>query len=68
MAIQIDLPQIAALRIAVEKRFGRPIESRYDHTLLGEDTEQVNREHMAENTRRRLGGTITGHDTAYRRT
>lgn len=54
MAIQIDLPQIAALRIAVEKRFGRPIESRYDYTLLGEDIEQVTREHMAENTLRRL--------------
>ena len=58
MAIQIDLPQIAALRIAVEKRFGRPIESRYDYTLLGEDIEQVTREHMAENTLRRLWGSI----------
>lgn len=68
MAIQTDLPQIAALRIAVEKRFGRPIESQYDYTLLGEDIEQVTREHMAENTLRRLWGSISGYDTAHRRT
>lgn len=68
MAIQTDLPQIAALRMAVEKRFGRLIESRYDYTLLGQDIEQVTHEHMAENTLRRLWGSISGYDTAHRRT
>ena len=68
MAIQTDLPQIAALRIAVEKRFGHKVESRYDYTQLGVDIERVTGEHMAENTLRRLWGSICGYDTVHTRT
>lgn len=68
MAVQTDLPQIAALRIAVEKRFGHRIESRYDYTLLGADIEQITHEHIADNTLRRLWGSISGYDTAQIRT
>lgn len=35
MAVRTDLPQIAALKIAAEKRFGHKIESRSDFTLFG---------------------------------
>ena len=68
MAIQTDLPQIATLRIAVEKRFGHKVESRYDYTQLGVDIERVTGEHMAENTLRRLWGSICGYDTVHTRT
>lgn len=68
MAIQTDLPQIAALRIAVEKRFGHKIESRYDYTQLGYEIEKITNEHIADNTLRRLWGGIRGYDTVHTRT
>lgn len=68
MAVQTDLPQIAALRLAVENRFGHKIESRYDYTQLGREIEQVTREHIAENTLRRLWGGISGYETVHTRT
>lgn len=68
MAVYTDLPQIAALRLAVEKRFGHGIESRYDYTQLGSQIEQVTREHMADNTLRRLWGSIAGYETVHKRT
>lgn len=68
MAIQTDLPQIAALRLAVEKRFGHRVESRYDYTRLGTDIEQSTGEHIGDNTLRRLWGSISGYGTAHTRT
>lgn len=54
MAVQTNIPQLAALRMAVEQRFGHGMESRYDYTQLGGDIERVTREHISENTLRRL--------------
>ncbi|WP_346690809.1 hypothetical protein [Alistipes sp. Marseille-P5061] len=68
MAVQTNIPQLAALRMAVEQRFGHGMESRYDYTQLGGDIERVTREHISENTLRRLWGGISGYDTVHRRT
>lgn len=68
MAIRTDLPQIEALKSAVEKRFGHPIETRTDFTLLAIDIERVTHDHLAENTLRRLWGRIKGYDTVFTRT
>ena len=68
MAVRTDLPQIAALKIAAEKRFGHKIESRSDFSLLGLEIERITNEHLADNTLRRLWGTIKGYNTTYTRT
>lgn len=68
MAIKTDSPQIFALKAAVEGRFGHSIESRADFMQLVEDVERVTREHLAENTLRRLWGRLKGYDTVYIRT
>lgn len=54
MPVQTNIPQVAVLRVAVEKYFGHKVESRSDITLLGADIEHVTNEHLAENTLRRL--------------
>ena len=38
------------LRQSVEKRFGHPIESRSDFSLLAIEIERITHEHIAENT------------------
>lgn len=68
MAIRTDSPQIVALKSAVEKRFGHPIESRTDFMLLVVEVETYTREHLAENTLRRLWGRLKGYNTVYIRT
>lgn len=68
MAVKTESPQIVALKLAVEKRFGHPIESRADFSRLVSDVEQVTREHLAENTLRRLWGRLKGYETVYTRT
>lgn len=68
MAVKTNIPQIKALRNDVEKRFGHPIESRTDFSLLAQEIERVTREHIAENTLRRLWGKISGYDTVFVRT
>ena len=68
MAVKTDLPEILALRQSVEKRFGHPIESRSDFSLLAIEIERVTHEHIAENTLRRLWGKISGYDTVFTRT
>ena len=62
------MPQVAALKLAVEKRFGHPIETRSDFTLLAADIERTTRDHIAENTLRRLWGRISSYDTVFTRT
>ena len=52
----------------MEKRFGHPIESRSDFSLLAIEIERVTHEHIAENTLRRLWGKISGYDTVFTRT
>ena len=68
MAVKTDLPEILALRKAVEKRFGHPIECRSDFSSLAVEIERVTHNHIAENTLRRLWGRITGYDTVFTRT
>lgn len=68
MAVRTDIPQIAALRNAVEKHFGHPIESRTDFSLLAQEIERVTHDHIAENTLRRLWGKIAGYGTVFTRT
>ncbi len=68
MAVDTSIPQIAALKLAVEKRFGHPIETRSDFTLLAADIERTTRGHIAENTLRRLWGRIAGYETVFTRT
>lgn len=68
MAVKTHLPEILVLRQSVEKRFGHPIESRSDFSLLAIEIERVTHEHIAENTLRRLWGKISGYDTVFTRT
>ena len=68
MAIKSNLVEIVALKNRVEKRFGRSIETRTDFSLLASDIELVTREHLADNTLRRLWGRISGYDTVFVRT
>ena len=68
MAVKTHLPEILVLRQFVEKRFGHPIESRSDFSLLAIEIERVTHEHIAENTLRRLWGKISGYDTVFTRT
>lgn len=68
MHIETNLPQLAALRLAVERRFGRPVCSRTDFSELAFDIERKTREHIAENTLRRLWGAMEGYKTVYQRT
>ena len=68
MSIHSHLPQVAALRAAVEDRFGRPVRSRADFTELADAVEAVTREHLGENTLRRLWGRMAGYDTVFTRT
>ena len=68
MAIKTDSIEIETLKNAVEKRFGRSIETRTDFSLLASDIEVVTREHLADNTLRRLWGRISGYNTVFVRT
>ena len=52
--VHTDLPQVAALRLAVERRLGRSLACRSDFTILASEIERVTREHIAENTLRRI--------------
>lgn len=68
MAIKTDSPQVTALKLAVEKKYGHPIVTRTDFTSLVADIECSTREHISENTLRRLYGKISGYDTVFVRT
>lgn len=68
MAIKTDSPQVAALKLAVERRFGHPIVTRSDFAALVADIEKIAHEHVSENTLRRLFGKIPGYDTVFVRT
>lgn len=65
MAVRTDSPQIAALKKVVEKHFGHPIETRTDFSTLAIEIERVTKEHLAENTLRRLWGKIKGYDSVF---
>lgn len=56
------------MRQAVEKRFGRTVGSRADFALLASEIECITSEHIAENTLRRIWGSLKGYETAFDRT
>lgn len=68
MAIRTDLIEIVALKNAVEKRFGKSLETRSDFAMLAADIELETHDHLADNTLRRLWGRISGYDTVFTRT
>lgn len=68
MAVKTDTIEIIALKKAVEERFGRSLETRTDFSHLVADIELNTRNHLAENTLRRLWGRISGYDTVFTRT
>lgn len=68
MAVRTNSPQIKALKIAAEERFGAPVESRSDFSRLAADIEAIVGEHLSENTLRRLWGRIPGYETTFTRT
>ena len=68
MAVKTDTQEIIALRLAVEKRFGRQVKTRADFSILADDIERITNEHISENTLRRLWGRISGYETVFTRT
>ena len=68
MNVHTDLPQVAALRLAVERRLGRSLACRSDFAILVSEIERVTREHIAENTLRRIWGRMKSYDTVFGRT
>ena len=68
MNINADLPQIAALRLEVERCLGSPLTCRADFAFLASEIERITREHIAENTLRRIWGHMKGYDTVFVRT
>ena len=68
MAVKTNTQEIIALKLAVEKRFGRIIKSRSDFSVLADEIERIANEHISENTLRRLWGSIAGYETVFTRT
>lgn len=68
MAVNTNTPEIIALKQAVEKQFGRTLATRSDFALLVVDIEQTTRNHISDNTLRRLWGRISGYNTVFTRT
>jgi len=68
MPVKTTSPEISALKVEIEKHLGRSISSRADFLFLVSDIERVTREHLAENTLRRIWGAIKGYDTVFIRT
>lgn len=68
MAVRTESPQVASLKIVVEKRFGHSVQSRADFTNLAVEIERVTHEHIAENTLRRIWGSLKSYETVFVRT
>ena len=68
MNVHTDLPQVAALRLEVERRLGHSLTCRSDFAILVSEIERVTREHIAENTLRRIWGRMKSYDTVFGRT
>lgn len=56
------------MRLAVERRLGRSLACRSDFTILASEIERVTREHIAENTLRRIWGRMKSYGTVFGRT
>ena len=68
MPIRTDSPQVMALRKAVEQKFAAPLLIRDDFVRLSEAIEVETREHIGENTLRRLWGRMKGYASVFART
>ena len=68
MAVRTDSPKIVELRAAVERRFGNTIETRANFSRLASEVERITKEHLAENTLRRMWGKLDSYATVYTRT
>ena len=69
MSIQANIPQIAALRKAVENRFGNLLHTHLQFVALTEAIEVALHEHISPTTLERVWGYSTRHyDTVSRRT
>lgn len=69
MSIESTIPQIAALRECVERRFGRPLHVHADFLALVADIESLHRQHISESTLERVWGYSTrGYDRISLRT
>ncbi len=64
MKIKIDTPEIAALRLAVEEKFGFPLRAPRHFTTLSMEIEEVTREYLSETTLQRLWQYKIGYPTA----
>lgn len=63
MAIKFNIPEVAALRLAVEKKFGSPVRTPRHFTSLSLDIEEVTREYLSDTTLQRIWQYKTGYDT-----
>lgn len=69
MAIKSNTPQIFAMRLSVEERFGKPLVVHADFLDLVSAIEQDQRQHISESTLERVWGYSTrGYDTVSLRT
>lgn len=69
MAVKSDIPQITALRIRVEERFGKPLMVHADFLALVAVIEMEQRQHISETTLERVWGYSTrGYNTVSLRT
>ncbi|MBP3440769.1 MAG: hypothetical protein J6K24_05955 [Tidjanibacter sp.] len=69
MSIKSNIPQIAALRMRVERRFGKPLATHADFLALVDEIEKQQRQHISESTLERVWGYSTrGYDNVSLRT
>lgn len=64
MRIRINIPEIAALREAVEKKFGTPARAPRHFTALSGSIEEVTKEYISETTLQRIWQYKAGYNSA----
>lgn len=68
MGTRYDSPQIAALKLEVEKAFGRPVKTPADFVLVADRIESKTREHISDSTIKRLFNPVLAYNTISSRT
>ena len=63
MRVRFDTSEIAALRLAVEKKFGSPVRTPRHFTALSFQIEDIAREYLSDTTLQRLWQYKTGYST-----
>ena len=63
MAIKTDNPQLALLRIEVEKKFGAAVQTPYDFVGLASSIEECTHEHISDSTLKRIWGYVKSYPT-----